>query len=111
MTTLNRTDDGTRLGAGDEVTINGATATITELEYPDPEFTGCVHLKDASGKEFHCDASDLGADWCHNGQPIQWDSSHADREDYESGRWTQADTDSMERGRDLPMVNDAGEPL
>jgi hypothetical protein len=91
--------------------LNGVTLTVTELEFPDPEFTGCVHLKGADGKEFHCDADAIGADWFYNGQPIKWDSEQSDREDFDSGRWTQADTDSMERGPDGPYFNEAGEPL
>jgi hypothetical protein len=111
MINLIRTDDGTGITAGDEVTLNGVTLTVTELEFPDPEFTGCVHMKDADGKESHCDASDLGAEWFYNGQPIKWDSEQSDREDFDSGRWTRADTESMERGPDGPYFNEAGEPL
>lgn len=39
------------------------------------------------------------------------EAANADDDDFHSGRWTREDTESMERGRDLPRYNDAGEPM
>lgn len=113
--TLHRTTDGEQIVVGDEVTVThkGATitATVIELEPPEPDSWGCVHLKDASGKQFHCPEDALGAEWIGpDGQPVSFDADLNDREDFDSGRWTREDTESMERGRDLPLYNDAGEP-
>lgn len=113
--TLHRTDNGDRIDVGDEVTLThkGATitATVTDLEPPEPESWGCVHLKDASGKQFNCPEDALGAEWIgRDGQPVRFDADPSDREDFDSGRWTREDTESMERGPDLPRYNDAGEP-
>lgn len=121
MIELIRTADGENftlgdtITAGDEITLTvrgiAITATVDELEPPDPEFCGCIHYTAADGKKATCAAEELSADWHYNGQPMTWDREQSDREDFDSGRWTQADTDSMERGRDLPIYNDAGEPL
>lgn len=110
MGELVRKSDGSAITAGDEVTVRGITATVVELEFPDPEFCGCVHLKGADGKEFSCSDDELEAQFVRNdGQPYTF-GDFDDREEFDSGRWTAEDTASMERGRDLPFYNDAGEP-
>jgi hypothetical protein len=111
------TTSGHGISVGDDVTLNGDTLKITELEAPEPGFCGCIHLIDAAGKESTCEAEDAGAEWHYDGQPYRPNYAGPDadeldgREDFNSGRWTQADTDSMEAGPDLPMRNEAGEYL
>lgn len=113
--TLFMTNSDEEITVGSTITVPGRdgsfSATVTELEPPDPEFGGCVHYRDADGKDGHCSGESLGAEWLYDGQPVRWDSSAADREAFDSGRWTDEDTASMERGRDLPIYNDAGEPM
>ena len=108
---LVRADDGAPITVGDAVTAWGRPYTVAELEAPEPDFCGCVHLTDRDGKRKNFPAEDIGAEWFYAGQPYRPDAELADREDFDSGRWTQADTDSMEAGRDLPMRNEAGEWL
>jgi len=108
-------DGGELVNVGDTITVEGRNgpfeATVTELEVPEPDFGGCVHYRDTAGKDGHCSGESLGAEWYFDGQPVRWDSEADDREAFDSGRWTAEDTASMERGRDLPTFNDAGEPL
>jgi hypothetical protein len=106
---LVRADDGAPITVGDTVTVRGVACTVTELEAPEPDFCGCVHLT-SGGKESTCAAEDIDAQWFYEGQPYR-PEPYDDREDFDSGRWTQADTDSMEAGRDLPLRNEAGEWL
>lgn len=106
------TDD--LLVVGDEVTHNGESATITAIEQPEHDFAGCVHLKRANGSEFDCAPESFGAQWSGWGYVdgvYMGDDGREDRDAYESGGWTQDDTESMERGRDLPLRNDDGEYL
>lgn len=112
---LIRAATGEPICAGDAITVNGPDggipATVTELEPPEPEFCGCVHYLTATGKEGNCSGESLGAEWHFDGQPFQHDAELDDREAFDSGRWTREDTESMERGRDLPLRNEAGEWL
>ena len=108
------TDSGEEIAAGSTITIQGLSRTfsgvVTELEPPEADFCGCVHYRDPAGKDRTCSGESLGAQWHYDGELVRWDSEEADREAFDSGRWTAADTESMERGRDLPMRNEAGEP-
>lgn len=104
------TTSGHAINVGDEVTAYGHTRTVAELEPPEPGFYGCVHLAPTEQRlSPTCPVEAIGAEWHYDGQPYRFDVDLADSEDFDSGRWTQEDTDSMERGRDLPMRNDAGE--
>jgi hypothetical protein len=107
------TDSGEVIGVGSTITVLGLggpfAATVTELETPEPDFGGCVHYTDPDGKPRTCSGESLGAEWHYDGQPHRWDSTESDRDAFDSGHWTQEDTASMERGRDLPMRNEAGE--
>ncbi|MEM8515194.1 hypothetical protein RCH14_004554 [Massilia sp. MP_M2] len=111
--TLNNAESGEEIDVGDEITVQlrgGKTlpATVTMLEPPDPTFGGCVHYRLADGKEDFCHAEDIGAQFCApDGSPYRWDGINHD-ENAEGG-WTREDTESMERGRDLPLTNDVGE--
>ena len=112
--TLFMIDSDEEITVGSTITVPGLggsfTGTVTELEPPEPEFGGCVHYTDPDGKDRTCSGESLGAQWLYDGEPLPLDDI-SDREAFDSGRWTQEDTDSMERGRDLPMRNEAGEWL
>jgi|GEM_PF-4751033 len=105
---LIRADDGEPISVGDTVTVRGVARVVAELETPEPEDVGCVHLVPVSGERDTCSPDAIGAEWFYDGARYEWPDVDG-REDFDSGRWTQADTDSMERGRDLPLRNDAGE--
>lgn len=107
---LVRADDGEPIAVGDTVTVSGIACIVTELETPEPDFCGCVHLT-SGGKTSTLPVEAIDAQWFYAGQPYRWDAELDEREEFESGRWTQEDTDSMERGRDLPLRNEAGEWL
>lgn len=112
-TTLNNAESGDEIHVGDEITVSigdGKTicATMTEFEPPEPEFAGCVHYRLPDGKDDFCHPEDIGAEFlAPDGRPYRWD--HNGHDDFNEGGWTREDTESMERGRDLPMTNDAGE--
>jgi hypothetical protein len=106
---LVRTDDGEPISVGDTVTVNDCARVVADLEPPEPEFVGCVHLVPMPHQRSTCSPEAIGAQWLHDGQPVRFEADHDEREAFDSGRWTQADTDSMEAGRDLPMRNEAGE--
>lgn len=59
------------------------------------------------------EASDAFGDWMKGwntaAREIDSECDGDDREDFDSGRWSDDDTRSMEAGRDLPMRNEAGE--
>lgn len=111
--TLNNAETGEEICAGEEITVplrGGGTspAIMTEFEPPEPDFTGCVHYRLPDGKEDFCHPEDIGAEFrAPDGRPFRWDTN--DRDDFNEGGWTREDTESMERGRDLPLTNDAGE--
>lgn len=103
------------IAVGDEITVplrsdQKSAAIVTEFEHPDPEFAGCIHYRLPDGGHGTCHPADIGAHWLdNNGKPYDFEPVDNSHEEYMSGRWTAEDTASMERGRDLPPRNEAGE--
>lgn len=112
-TTVHNLESGEQIRIDDEITVSlrdgsTITATLIEIEPPEPEFGGCVHYRLPDGKEDFCHVEDIGAQFIMpDGRPYRYNA--ADHDDPAEGGWTREDTESMERGRDLPLTNDAGE--